>query len=194
MSPELQIIYRKKVAYGEEPDEVIKYLDNLQVSRSFAKVIECTQINHCMGGFISKATNKNIIERKGKFFRKLNNCNKRNFKKKVVEPQMLEEDRPSPHKWMNHLLGYTCVEKGVYKCQLCPFTANASNSIQQHCLKHFPSKYNCEECGDQFSIKTQLINHFNVECLQCGKTIKHGSMASHSCKYKKTIRPFKNEL
>jgi hypothetical protein len=173
MSPELQAIYRKKVAYGEDQDEALRYVENLEKSRSSPKTS------------ISKVSDKNIIERNGKLFRSLHTCVKRNFKKKVVEPQMQEQDRPPPHKWMNHLLGYTCVEKGVYKCQLCPFTAKATNSIGQHCLKHFPSKYNCEECGDQFSIKTQLINHFNVECLQCGKTVKHGSMASHSCKYTK---------
>ena len=37
MSPELQILYRRKVAYGEDPSDVLRYVKKLEKTRSKTK-------------------------------------------------------------------------------------------------------------------------------------------------------------
>ena len=128
-----------------------------------------------------------IIVKKGNRFCLLGTCRKRKNKKRI-EPQLPEDKRPS--KLINHPLGYV-KEGDMYQCQLCPRKAKKSNTIQQHCLCHFPARWECDEstlkcdgCSDGFILKTSYINHFDVQCLECDKVIKRSSIPSHSCKYK----------
>ncbi len=124
-----------------------------------------------------------VFTSKGKRFKKLPSCRKRKNIKQI-SPQYTAFEIPS--KFFGHKLGYTPIDNG-YKCHSCVFTAKKTNTIQQHCLQHFPGKYPCLDCGDVFHIKTQHINHQSVECLTCLKTIKRGSIASHNCKLNKQI-------
>jgi hypothetical protein len=174
-NPEMMSMYRQRVAYGQDPKQVMEYLERLDRQRDDSK----PQAAPSMVGLSPEKGDIQcqIIHRKDKSFRILNSCTKRN-NIKVIEPQMIEANRPE--KWIDSPFGYR-LDGNMYNCQLCSYQSTKGNSIQQHCMGHFPSTYLCDICGDGFHIKTQLINHKNVECQTCFKTIKHGSMNSHSC-------------
>ena len=91
---------------------------------------------------------------------------------------MMEEKRPK--KYRNDPCGYLKTDDG-FSCQLCLFSCQKSNTMQQHCMSHFPAQHQCVECGDCFYMKGVLLNHYKVECESCGKKIRLGSISSHNC-------------
>lgn len=132
-------------------------------------------------GFLEKSSgglDSIITTKKGYQFRQTGKCRRRD-NIKVISPQKPEQSRPI--NFLDDPLGYIKLEEG-YQCQLCDYSHKKCNSIQQHCLAHFPPKYNCSECGDAFHLKTAKNDHYLLECLSCFKKIKKGSKSSHNCR------------
>lgn len=104
---------------------------------------------------------------------------------KLIEPQYEESKRPprgsgSETGYSGSEYGYSYNERDrLYKCNMCDYTHAKMNSAQQHCVKHFPGKHSCTDCGDIFHIKTAYQNHFLVKCL-CGMDIRKGSISGHT--------------
>jgi hypothetical protein len=125
-------------------------------------------------------------------FKNLNTCSHRK-NIKTQHPELSASENPACDIKMgekalfNHKNGYSRTESG-YQCNLCDYTAKRSGDVQQHCLKHFPGRYPCQDCGDVFHISTQRHNHYDTECLDCGKKVKRGTQASHVRSCKKTKR------
>ena len=120
-----------------------------------------------------------ITNKKGYSFIITHECSVRK-NVKIVNPQKNESSRPIGQ-YQDDPMGYIRKDE-LYQCQLCNYKHKKHNSIQQHCLAHFPAKYNCLQCGDAFHIKTQINNHYLVKCIHCNKKIKKGSISSHNCR------------
>ena len=114
---------------------------------------------------------------------KISKCKpRRNVKK--IEPQLDEAFRPKT--WANQVFGYIQdKETGKFKCQLCDFSANTTNSIGMHMPLHFPPRKDlcCQQCGDCFHIKTAYIQHFLIKCSLCGEEVRESSWPAHKNKH-----------
>lgn len=91
-------------------------------------------------GFLEKSSgglDSIITTKKGYQFRQTGKCRRRD-NIKVISPQKPEQSRPI--NFLDDPLGYIKLEEG-YQCQLCDYSHKKCNSIQQHCLPHFPPKF-----------------------------------------------------
>ena len=89
---------------------------------------------------------------------------------KKILPQLQETDRPSGWRW--HNVAYVDNPSGGFKCLYCNTVKKRQNTMQQHCMKHFPPTIHCQDCGDSFHIKTEYTQHFTYKCQHCQKICK----------------------
>lgn len=90
---------------------------------------------------------------------------------RLPEPQLPASERPR-HIWkgVTFRAGPTCEgcsKPEVYLCMLCPFKHAQTNTIQQHCKKHFPPEYACRGCDRHFHMKTEIQAHLEPRCHIC---------------------------
>jgi hypothetical protein len=104
-------------------------------------------------------------------------CEKRTKIKKPPLPQLPESARPQKGSWESEWKiageGFACIHEG------CGYSSRQRHGIQQHALKHYPPREKCADCDDTFHIKTELLQHYKVQCTICSKTMRKGSLINH---------------
>ena len=135
--------------------------------------------------------------------------------KKITQPQLPEEDRPSGWKWIG--ITYKQIDTfdaKTYKCLYCPFITSTSgkystkgknytspgSSMHDHCVTHFPPTIHCLDCGDNFHLQTSYNDHFDdhnskeiVMCEYCGSPVQKKGLKTHYKKAKKCIKARKKK-
>lgn len=97
-------------------------------------------------------------------------------KKPKIQPQLPEGERPAEGVWKGS--AYTETD-GRYHCKYCSFSDKRTNTIQQHCVCHFPPTHGCEQCGDVFHLKSGRNQHVLDECGLCGAEIRASGIKAH---------------